>query len=529
MARPFYVYDNWSAYDELSDNIPLTEDLALFQLEQMKRLMGRGVTFDAYLMDAFWYEREGGYRRWKTDRWPLGPDRWLKSVHDAGLAAGLWFPANTCFDLVPPDHWRDSLSPDEWGFCCFEGGFLSGFIDVLTHWYERGITVFKFDFADFGAAPALTRQRFLPSEIRQRNVAAYSRALQEFRKACPGVKLLAYNGFEEAEYMDATDRPVRKLLDPAWLNVFDSIYCGDPRPADLPQANFWRTLDIYADHMVRYLNLGGIPLDRIDNCALMLGKAGTCYQRGVESWQSTLILSLARGGSVHMTLGNLELLSDADAEFMAHFQRVFEAGGEVGFVGGMPGAGEIYGYRSGGLLTLVNPSMTEATWPESGKPSFSDGFFECSETEVTLGPGAVALLHTDQSAKTILSDGLILTPIDAEFSGGNAELEATITGPAGDVHLGFRQFDVGGRGVRTNGGPPPGGVTLANLLEIEVTQQGESLVVKRPDDLALWSGLSWAYGILEAGQFASGDPIQIRFRSSDQRVNRLDPFVYAAN
>jgi len=29
---PVTVYDNWSAYDELSDNIPLTEELAMREL-----------------------------------------------------------------------------------------------------------------------------------------------------------------------------------------------------------------------------------------------------------------------------------------------------------------------------------------------------------------------------------------------------------------------------------------------------------------------------------------------------------------
>src|SRR5271154_5057083 len=97
--RPFYVYDNWSAYDELSDNIALTEELALRELEEIRRLQSHGVKFDAYLMDAYWYDPAGGYRTWRPDRWPDGPDRWLSGCRDAGLQPGLWFPANTCFEL----------------------------------------------------------------------------------------------------------------------------------------------------------------------------------------------------------------------------------------------------------------------------------------------------------------------------------------------------------------------------------------------------------------------------------------------
>ena len=35
---PIFVYNNWSAYDELSDNIPLTEQLAMKELDQILRL-----------------------------------------------------------------------------------------------------------------------------------------------------------------------------------------------------------------------------------------------------------------------------------------------------------------------------------------------------------------------------------------------------------------------------------------------------------------------------------------------------------
>ena len=32
-TAPIWVYNNWSAYDELSDNVPLTEELAMRELE----------------------------------------------------------------------------------------------------------------------------------------------------------------------------------------------------------------------------------------------------------------------------------------------------------------------------------------------------------------------------------------------------------------------------------------------------------------------------------------------------------------
>src|ERR1700761_7458686 len=79
---PISVYDNWAAYDELSDNVPLTEELSLKELDNVVRLRQDGVRFDYYVMDAFWFDPDGGYRTWKKPNWPAGPDRWIKSCKE---------------------------------------------------------------------------------------------------------------------------------------------------------------------------------------------------------------------------------------------------------------------------------------------------------------------------------------------------------------------------------------------------------------------------------------------------------------
>ena len=56
LRDPIWVYNNWSAYDELSDRIPLTEELAMRELAQIVRLQQFGVHFDYYMMDAFWFD-----------------------------------------------------------------------------------------------------------------------------------------------------------------------------------------------------------------------------------------------------------------------------------------------------------------------------------------------------------------------------------------------------------------------------------------------------------------------------------------
>ena len=41
LSGPISVYDDWGAYDELSDHVPLTQDLAMRELDQvLDRLYG---------------------------------------------------------------------------------------------------------------------------------------------------------------------------------------------------------------------------------------------------------------------------------------------------------------------------------------------------------------------------------------------------------------------------------------------------------------------------------------------------------
>jgi hypothetical protein len=85
-SEPVSVYCNWSAYDELSDSVKLTEALAMRELDEILRLRKSGVRVDYYLMDAFWFEPKGAYRRWRVADWP---DRWMEACKANGLKPGL--------------------------------------------------------------------------------------------------------------------------------------------------------------------------------------------------------------------------------------------------------------------------------------------------------------------------------------------------------------------------------------------------------------------------------------------------------
>ena len=51
LSQPVTFYNDWSSYDELSDNTPLTETLAMREMEELVRLQHAGVHIDYYMME----------------------------------------------------------------------------------------------------------------------------------------------------------------------------------------------------------------------------------------------------------------------------------------------------------------------------------------------------------------------------------------------------------------------------------------------------------------------------------------------
>src|ERR1700760_2848694 len=94
LKGPVFVYNNWSAYDELSDKVVQTEELAMRELGEVVRLKKNGVRLDYYVMDAFWFDKMGGYRVWHKEHWPNGPDGWLRACAANGILPGMWFSTN---------------------------------------------------------------------------------------------------------------------------------------------------------------------------------------------------------------------------------------------------------------------------------------------------------------------------------------------------------------------------------------------------------------------------------------------------
>ena len=565
LQKPIAVYINWAAYDELSDHVELTETLAMRQLDELLRLRRSGVRFDYYLMDAFWYARDGGYRAWRQPHWPNGPDAWLDTCLSHGVKPGLWVAGNSTHSHEPVLEWRDSLTADGRSMCLFSGGFLNHFLDSLDSWYRRGVRMFKFDFMNLGAATPALERTMLPSEIRTANTAALISNLKRFREEHPEVVLLAYNGFEEPHWhrgavyhaQSNTSLPYRKTIDAKWLEAFDSLYCGDPRPADVPAMNFWRSKDVYSDHMVRVYERNGFPLSRIDNSAFMIGATGTCYYRRTAAWKGMLLLSLARGGWVNTYYGNLDLLSSDDAGWFAKVQSLYLGLQEFGrffTFGALPGEGLPYGFAAvdpgGALFACVNPSQAaaELQLPQhgfaGGRVQFRDAGFEpalnprAGAGSLVLGPEQMALAGFGRYASAEYDLGMqedvviprAIEPVVAEFRpDGDQAIAATVAPPeSGHLRVVLRQVDALGIARRTTGGSPPDGIALGKLLTLRAEQDGRQVPIDVQYDKAIWSGLSWAAGEIPAERLKPGLPVTIRCETRERADVNLSGEVYHA-
>lgn len=559
IADPISVYDNWAAYDELSDNVPLTEQLTLKELNNVLRLKRDGVRFDYYVMDAFWFDPEGGYRTWKKPNWPDGPDRWIKECEENGIRPGLWFSTNTLVHLNAVAKWRDSLNKTGTAMSMFEGGFLPDFVDVLQLWYDRGIRMFLFDFADMTAATPKAEASLSKEEIIRRNSEALRDALAAFRRRNPDVVLEAFNGF--GGDMDTTyyPFPFKDPIDLQWLQVFDSLYCGDPRPSDVPSMSFWRSLETYSDHQMRRYEESGVPIERIDTTSFMPGKTGTIYNRAFQEWKGSLVLMMARGGWINTTYGNLELLGDSDARWFARVQSLFlhfQSEGRIKTFGGIPGDVQPYGFGSldtdGSLYTVVNPTERVATIPlpvlslaqrprGEGRLLFRDAGFvpQIGNDHVTLGPEQMAVVGFGKYASAQYDLGVqndIVIPrsirsIPVDFHDiAKGVIEATVQAPAtGDLRLIMQQYSPDGSLRRTWAGGPPTGTNMGKVFLLKAEQDGHEIPIRENYDRVVWAGLSWAEGEISWRDLRPGVPVKLTFSTTEKDPVTIKGHVYSVS
>lgn len=554
LSHPVAVYNNWSSYDELSDTIPLTEELAMRELNEVIRLKSKGVRMDYYVMDAFWFDKDGGYRGWNKKNWPNGPGKWLEACKNAGIQPGLWFSTNhlvasgsQMLNVIP--EWKESVSADEKTLSLFEGAYLTHLMETLQQYVNMGFKIFKFDFAYFGAATTTAKQNLLPEEIVESNKQAFINAIKIFRAKNPGIIFIGYNGFGGDKSNTVT--PFRKTIDARWLEIFDTMYSGDPRNSDVPMMNFWRSQDLYSDHMVRQYYYNGVPLSRIDNCAFMVGKTGTCYNRADAAWKGALILTLARGGWLNVYHGNLELLDDADAEWFAKVQNAYmqlQQYGQTSIFGAIPGSGMPYGYLSRskdeGLFTVVNPSQSiqKIRLPNEAVNGFivyHDKGFESHIENGTVTVGAEQLVVVGFGA---YSTGQIKWESDDDIQIPQSIEPLAISSTITALHSASVEVKpLAGKSIRiflsqcgndeipfrSRGGAPPSGTKMNEFFTITAKQGKNELPIMIQYDKMIWSGLSWAAGEIYWSDLNPEKSVQISLTAKDGLAKNFKIDVYA--
>jgi hypothetical protein len=558
LARdPIFVYNNWSAYDELSDNIPLTEQLAMKELDEILRLRRFGIRFDYYTIDAFWFDPDGGYRTWRKPNWPNGPDAWIRKCRENGITPGLWFSTNTLVKINAVPQWQNSLNATKGAMSFSEGGFLPDFMETLQYWYDRGIRMYKFDFVDFGAASPETAKTKTPEEIRARNADALREALKQFRRRNPDVVLVAFNGFGGDVESTAGPFPFHNSVDLRWLEVFDSLYSGDPRPSDVPEMNFWRSMDIYSDHMVRRYEQSFLPLERIDSTGFMLGNTGTIYYRKTHAWKGALVLMMARGGWVNTAYGSLEFLSDDDAHWFRKVQSLYlglQSKGRTKTFGGIPGEVQPYGFGSldgeGSVYAVVNPvqSVEEIQLPRlsreqaavsGGRVIFRDAGFQpvLASDRIRLGPGQLAVVGFGKYANAQYDLGIqedveipqSIVPLDVSFlpHAKNTIRAEVIAPPKGDLRVIMQQRSAkDGSIMRSWKGGPPNGTNMGEVFTIRASQDGKPIPVEINYDKVIWSGLSWAVGEIRHSALKPGIGVGIECSSAEGDAVVLEGKVF---
>ncbi len=543
LTKPIFVYNNWSAYDELSDHIPLNEALAMKELEHAVRLKKAGVQIDYYMMDAFWFDVNGGYRKWRSDCWPEGPKRWLDACKREGIKPGLWFSTNllriggesNSMKVIP--EWKGSVAEDGTTLCLFRGGYLHHLMETLQMYADMGVKMFKFDFAYFDAATADAKCTMLPADIEERNKDAFISAVKEFRYKNPDILFIGYNGF--GGDMENTVAPFRKTVDLRWLEIFDTMYCGDPRLSDVPMMNFWRSQDLYSDHMNFQYLFNGVPVRRIDNCAFMIGTTGTCYNRALNAWRGMMVLTMARGGWLNVCHGNIDLLSDDDAHWMAKVQRLYmkvQQYGQTSTFGSIPGQGLPYGYATftegGSLYTLVNASQQKArvVLPDAageGRVLFRDnGFMPVLRGDsVELGPEQMAVVGFGKFNAPMYDLGIekdIVIPeeirqvrVSLRKKDEHTLQTRYIPSSRKTVRILFQQLDGQGKAFRSWGGAPPSGLKMDHFFNIEVRQGKRLLPLNKSHDKVIWCGLSWAVAEVPANVIKENQPLEISCTTID--------------
>ncbi|HMF32477.1 MAG TPA: hypothetical protein VKK79_13730, partial [Candidatus Lokiarchaeia archaeon] len=370
-------------------------------------------------------------------------DPFLELLEDAGLKLGLWFDTwgmrviGSLFpgfvddgldmlDNLPPNMERLARSPAIGSIlravtriagrtkktvpCLLEGDYPAKLRGAWEYWVgEQKCQLLKLDFTRFACNNPY--HDHLPGKYSEElAVQVLAGLLAQARVANPDLVVLAYNGFTDGlAWLDDTIAVEgRYPASPWWLTIVDMLYCGDPRPANVPVPLFRSAITCYTDYQVQLFHRGLLPWRGIDDSGVLVGQTGTIYHLGKEGWRDAWVMSLCRGHLNPMIYGDLTLFDDADVTFLKATWDLFNAHVDMFAhptpVGGNPAAGDIYGWAcestegSGTFVALHNPGFLPRTFllgdlgGDGWRQIYPGNTPVEFATEVPLGPSAVVLL-----------------------------------------------------------------------------------------------------------------------------------------
>src|SRR6185437_16944945 len=244
------------------------------------------------------------------------------------------------------------------------------------------------------------------------------------------------------------------------------------------------------------------------------------------------------------------------ATWMARAQKLFfelQSLGRIHTFGGIPGDVEPYGFfgltTRGSVYVVMNPTqtVTTVTLPPLrfnelavgvGRIQFRDAGFvpKLVGDRITLGPGQMAMVGYGAYAASnydfgVQNDVVIprsINPLPIDFHrSGAGSIEAAFYSPAhGTLRIIVQEMTPEGYIRRTWAGGPPNGENMGKVFALSASQQDKPVPVHIDYDKIVWSGMSWALGEIDTKDLSSGQPLSLRFHSSEKEPITLKGSAY---
>ncbi len=504
------IYCDWGAHDESDDSAapPLDEQMAFRLLSDICRAKEQtGLTFDYYLMDDYWYTPGEPYTTFDKRRWPNGPDAFIQALKAADIQFGLWFDVN----LQKVDSGCKTVmrggTPDT--LCMgYRENMDKLFHAVEHHIRENHVRLLKFDFAYFDCGDAShTFHSARHTASKEPAVRFFMEHLAKLRTRYPDLRVLAYNGFTtDLCFISSVDPNRRGLaVSPFWAEVVDYVYCGDPRPAEMP-APLQKSLLHYTDCMIEQFRDALFPIEAIDDHGTMVGNTGTIYYLDRKTLRDSYILNIVRGTRKRHLYGETALLSQEDWVFMAEAEPLFDfvctPSCHTMPILQRPSERGLYGYSNTdgdrGIITVVNTGATPLPavvslpcWQEGERLSWRLLYHAGEWVSQTLPEAGVLTAEVEPFGVDVYGWERENHPINAGYVHVDADCRVQLSLPADCRRIGLRFLREDLSPLRTGNGI---------RADLQVSAQGGELTLC--DNVFIWSGISFAVYDIKAEESA---------------------------